>query len=244
MNINNENIENKKVSHELVPITKGAGFSFFGNIFGKGSRFIITFILTRILTLSQFGLYTLGETVIDIFSNIANLGLNRGSIKYIVAFKNDKFKIRKTIIFAIVLSLISGTLVGLLIFLFSEQIALLFKEPDLNKPLKIFAIAVPLLSLLSSVAGSTVAFKTTKYLVLGSIVFRNLTHLALIVVFYFLGLRFFGVIWAFVGSILISITVTLYYLKKLYSSIDFRQKVKNETQFEYKVFLFDFFYCD
>jgi O-antigen/teichoic acid export membrane protein len=233
--MNNKKTEQKEINQELITVTKGAGFSFFGQIFGKGSKFIITFLLTHILNINQFGLYSLGETIVNILSGASHLGLNRGVLKNIAAHKKDKAKIKGALISSIIISLLMGTIIGFLTFLFSEKISLLFKDPELNSALKLFSFSIPLLTLLSVIANSTLGFKTTKYLVLGNTIFKNLANLCFIVLFYFLSYKVIGMIWAFILSILVSTTITLYYLKKLYSKIPPFQKIK--AKFKNKVLI-------
>jgi len=234
MEKDNEEKNSQNVHNELITITKGAGFSFFGNVFGKISKFIITTLLTQILSINQFGLYSLGETILNFFSGIASLGLNRGALKHISAVKKkeDQTKIKGIIISAILFSSLAGIVSGILLYLFSGQIALFFKKPEFIQPLKIFAIGTPFLALLSVVADCTRGFKTTKYLVLGKIIFKDLIHLGIIGLFALLGFKLLGMIWAFIFSVLVSNIIILYYLKKIFIGNNSLKNIK--AKFENK----------
>jgi O-antigen/teichoic acid export membrane protein len=223
MEENKENLINK----ELITVTKGAGVSFFGNVFGKGTKFIIIILLTRILGANLFGIYTLGETIVLFFSQFASLGLNQGALKYISAFrgKGDKQRIKGTFLSASFFSFSAGAIFGILLFFYSQQISIFFDTPELSQVLKIFSIALPFLSLSLVFSSSTRAFKTMKYKVIGGIIVRDLVQLLFILLFLFLGYKILGMIWAYVFGLVAGILTLFYFFKKLFPEIIFN-KVK------------------
>jgi len=231
-----QNSKENRINNELITITKGAGFSFFGTVFSKGVKFIIVILITRILGVGLFGIYSLGLTIVNFVSKFSCFGLNQGSLKYIPVFLNqgDKKRTKGFILTAVTISLVAGVIAGFLLFFYSQEIANFFNKPKLFQTLKFFSIAIPFLTLLSVLSASTRGFKTTKYHIIGSIIVPNFVQLVFILLFYLLGYKLLGMIWAYIFALIAGCLVLFYYLRKLFPDLA-SKKIK--PKFETKKFL-------
>ena len=140
------------ISESLQKVAKGSSIVFIGSMFSLIPLFLARIIITRVWTKSDYGLYSLALAILSISMIISTLGLIQGVSRNIAYARGKKEyeKISSLISASIWFSLIAGVLIGSFLFLFSEQISLkIFHEPALITPLKIFAIAVPLTSLIN-----------------------------------------------------------------------------------------------
>jgi len=227
------NIENKEINHNLIAITKGAGFFGFGRIVGKGLNFVITLVLVRFLGISVFGLYSLGLIIFNIFSLIAKLGLDNGSLKYVSAYQSDKDKERTkgVIIQSIILPLISGLIIGIIVYVFSPQIAQIFQKEGLIPIIKIFAIGIPFSALLPVLGEINKGFKINKHQILATNVVKPLTRLGLIFLVILLGYNVLGIVWTEIIAIISGVLFLFFSIKKLFPEIALKEVIpKFETK--------------
>lgn len=209
---------NKK---ELTTIAKGAGLSIFGNFFNTGANFIVALALIRLLGVANFGLYSLGVEILGISAMFATIGLTSGSLKYVAVYKgiNDQRRLKGVILQSTFLTLFFGVLLAIIVFLFSDKIALLFKKPDLGPALQIFAIGIPFFALMSVFGPITRGFKTTKYVVLTTKIAQPLVYLFLICLVYISGSKLLGVTWAYILTIATLAVMLFFSLKKLFPGL-------------------------
>jgi len=215
------NIDKQENNRELSIIAKGAGIFTFGRIIGVGLSFITTLILVRFWGAAVFGLYSLGLIILSIFSLVAQLGLSNGSLKYIALYwgKKNKEKTKGVIIQSIIFPLAFGLIIGVVIYIFSHQIANIFQKKELIPIIQLFAIAVPFSALLPVLGGITRGFKTNKYQVLAVNIIKPITNIGLILFFIFCSYNLLGIIWAHIISIILGTLFLLYSIKKIVPGI-------------------------
>lgn len=132
----------------LEKIGKGSIVVFTGFLAGTVFQYLYKMILARFLGPESFGVFVLGIAIIQSATAIALLGLNE-SVPRFISFhqgKKELENIRRTASTGLLLTILSSLSLSLLLFLFSDTIALtVFEEPALVKPLEILAVSIPVL---------------------------------------------------------------------------------------------------
>jgi len=225
--------EEIKNQEELNLVARGAGIFTFGYIFEVIVVFITTIVLTRVLSVADFGLYSLGLVILQAGSIIALFGLNNGALKYISAYLalNDKGRVKGTIIQVMAFPLVFGIFLGIVTYLYSGLIAQFFGKPGLELVIKVFAFGIPLFSLMQSAEAVTRGFKTAKYKVLGEKIIKPSLNFVLVLILYFLGFRLLGAVWAFVIAVFFTVLFLFLGVRKVFPEISFKSIVpKFETK--------------
>ncbi|HUV42531.1 MAG TPA: flippase [Patescibacteria group bacterium] len=224
-----KNNQNPKTNHgvpitnyqELAVIAKESTISFSGNILGRGMGLIITLLLARLFGATLFGIYSLGQVIFNFSATIACFGLSYGAIRFVSTnlAKKDQARVKGALFEVSVIPLVLGTFIALILYLGAEKIALLYGKPELFRPLRLFAFGVPFFSLFQALSSATRGFKTTKYTVLGEKIITPFLNICLIILFYYFGLKIFGMIGAYIMSIIFGALFFLSSLKKLFPKI-------------------------
>lgn len=140
------------MDHHMREVLQGASVAFILKVLGTALGLLFNVLLARMLGAEGAGIYFLALTVITIAAMIGRLGLDNALIRFIAsqfALKNwgvvtDLY--RKGVRLSTTLSLVAT----IIVFLTSEQIAtIMFKEPLLVGPLRIMALGILPLSLLT-----------------------------------------------------------------------------------------------
>ena len=139
------------LDNSLLKITRGAGIAFLGSLVGLLFAFFARLLVARYGTEGEYGVFSLALAVLNIGVIVATLGLQNGasrSIGYARA-KNDSQKVQGLVSASIWLALVASLVLGIILFLTSNIIAeVIFHEPTLYFPLKIFSAAIPFLTLI------------------------------------------------------------------------------------------------
>lgn len=126
-------------------VLKGGFIIFLGSIISRLAGFFRQFIIIRMLSPDQYGLFALGIAFLNSIVAIGGLGHYIGAQRFI-AFHNARqeySQVRGTIIAAIRVILISGMSIFVLLFTFSGNVADFFNKPDFKIPLMILCSLIP-----------------------------------------------------------------------------------------------------
>jgi O-antigen/teichoic acid export membrane protein len=205
------------LEEDIKKVATGAGVTLIGHSLGRGLLFLSQIIIARFLGIEGFGLYALGFAAVKVCEIISKLGLDTGGMRFVSIYRRENpSKLKGVLISSVVISLLSGTFIGLTIYFLSGEISqYIFRKPELTEPLKLFALSIPF------VAGTTVAtslmqgFHTTKYTVLTRDFILPITNIVLIIWFHYAGLGLSGVIYAFILSNIVAFIVGISYFTKL-----------------------------
>lgn len=110
------------------------------NVFFKIISTVILFFVTPLFISKMgdelYGIWLLNFTIIGFFALVIN-GLPGGVIKFVSENNNDPNYLSKIISISLFTYLVIGLLLGSVIFIFSEQITLVFKISEVNRPISI-----------------------------------------------------------------------------------------------------------
>jgi O-antigen/teichoic acid export membrane protein len=207
------------VNQSLQKIAKGTGIVFIGTIIGMLLGFVSRIIIVRYITQSEYGIYSLALVLTSIFVTISTLGLQQGATRYIAYFrgKNEEGKVRGVIFSSIKIALVASVISSSILFLASDIISTnIFHSSELSTPLKIFSAAIPFTVLITIFTSLFIGFERVEPNVYFQNILKSVIFILFLVTVAFLGLSFFGVLYAYLASIVITcIAFAIYTMKKL-----------------------------
>jgi len=215
----------EKVNESLGKIGKGVGILFIGTIIGTIIGFLTRIFIIRNITQAEYGIYSLGFTILSIAVSVGLLGMNVGVTREISTYlKKDKSKVGKIVGSSLIISILTGLAISISIFIFAEPISIwVFNEPDFVLPLKFFSGAILLQVVLRMFISFFRGYDRTKEKVYFQDFSRPVAFIIFLGIFYFLD-RFtlINVIISYIASILFSVILLSFYTYK--SKIDWEVK--------------------
>ncbi len=139
--------EEKEISNDLGLLVKSSIIVFGGVFLSKILAYFYRITIARYYGPEVYGLFSLALMVIGFFIAFASLGFSEGLLRFIPIYRAKKqySNIAYLLKFARKTLLISGIIAGIIMFLFSDFIAVsIFNEPSLKLFLQIFAFLVPI----------------------------------------------------------------------------------------------------
>ena len=218
--IQNNPIEARAKSEDILTAAKGGGISFAGKLFEYVVRFAFGILIARVVGVEQYGLYTLAITVSLIASNMSMLGLQTGMVRFLppaIREKDDQ-AIRGIIQACVGIPALFSLLLALGLYLLADPLAsLLFHDPRMVPLLQIVSLLVPLDALASMTYVITISYKQPKFSVVTNNIISPLLKLLLAAGFLAVGLSTKGILLAQVISTAIALSVLAYYVNSLFS---------------------------
>jgi O-antigen/teichoic acid export membrane protein len=202
----------------ILSTAKGGSISFAGRMFEYTIRFIFSIVVARVIGAEQYGLYTLGLTIVPIASMLALMGLQTGVVAFLAPAIREKDDAR---IWGIVqvctgIPTLLSVVFGVILFVFAEPVAVLgFHEPRLVPLLQIVSVSIPLDAIGFIAYQIIISYKQPKFSVLANNVILPLAKLLLTVGFLALGLGVFGIVLAHVLASALGLALILYFVKSL-----------------------------
>lgn len=225
----------------LRTIAKGAGIFLIGLFASKILAYAYRIIIARTGSAEQYGLLSIGLAVFGFLVTISILGMNESVIRFVAFYKgkSDYGRAKGVIISALKITLPVSIICALLLFLFSDWVAVkFFHNSDLGILLKIIAFGLPFDVLRSIFFSSIRAFQKITYEVYGKSVAENVAKVALTFVAVYLGLGIVGAMVAYLISIFVSFALSVYFMEKKVFSV-FKNKVMaigcNKTLLSYSI---------
>jgi O-antigen/teichoic acid export membrane protein len=210
-----------KPDRNILTAAKGGGIIFAGNLFQHGSRFIIAFLMARLLGSDQLGLTNITLSAAFITASLASLGLPAAMMRYIPVFssRRDEAGLWGTLQIGIGLTALLSVFTSLGLFLLAEPIAeRLFHDSRLVPLLQIISLVISFLALSEVFAAASRGFKAMQYAVLGQNIAQPAIRLVLIVILAItVGLNAEKALVAFSLAVITAFFILLYFLGRLFS---------------------------
>src|SRR3989344_861656 len=197
-------------------MAKGAVIVFFGMLLSKALAYLYVALVAR-LGSSEYGLLSLGISIVSFISIFSLLGLNTGIIRYISYYngKQDDRRIKGTILSSLRLSLPVSLVLMILLFLYSEKISILiFHSSELIPILKLFSLTLPFMSLSDIFLGVMIGFQKINYKVLVKEVIEGVIRLVLTFAVIYLGYNLLGTAVVYLISFMMTAFLSFYLLQK------------------------------
>ncbi|MFC6614900.1 oligosaccharide flippase family protein [Halopenitus salinus] len=147
--------------------TQGS-ITFVGNVLGKALGFAFVVVATRLVTPSEYGIFTLGLSIVMFVQGFASLNIYR-SVDYFVPqfLSNSNYgQAKKTLQNVFLIGIFASVLGAGVVFLAREQIATMFNEPRIATILTFFILLIPLQTVFRTLLASFNSLKKMKYRVI------------------------------------------------------------------------------
>ena len=205
----------------LRKIAKSTIILIIGIIISKLLGLVYRVLVARTGT-EYYGLFSLGLAVLGISVTIASLGLNVGIVRYVSYYKGKQEfgNIKEIILFAIKTVFFWSIILSLIIFIFSDKIAInVFHDIRLSLVLKVISFIIPIASLREIFLSLIRAFQKTQYEIYSKNIFENIIKIILTATFIFLGFKLFGIVMAYSIALFLTFILTCYFIEKKVFSV-------------------------
>ncbi|WP_458012354.1 flippase [Candidatus Solincola sp.] len=190
------------VQGALKKVAKGSVLIFTGTILAIFFGFLRQFIVIKLLTPGDYGLFSLGMTVVGLCILLSSLGLPAGSQRYVAFYmgSGDKASVRGVITTTIKIMFISAVAFTIITIISARPLAILFKKPEMTGVILKLVPIIPLSICIEIISSFYMGFHRVEV----NVFFRNigLYLLSLISVVFALILRreLNSLLWAMVFS--------------------------------------------
>lgn len=206
------------IQQELTYIASGTALMFGGTLFSNVISLGYGVLTARVVGAKLLGIFYLGLSVVGFIGPFAILGLSNGLLRYIPLFyaKGDFQAIRRTIRWVLSFVATISTLLTFVLFLLAKIIAVnWFHQPELTVVLVLLAITAPLGCIGSICLCSVQALHQIKYRVYVECFITPAFRLIVVGGLFLLGWRLMAVVTAHLASVILSLGMAGYYLRKV-----------------------------
>lgn len=203
-------------ARNLKRVLKGAAWFSMGDLLSRALQFILTITVIRTLAPEQYGLLSLGFTVVGMATLLAALGFPTGIPRFIARSRDDRSSrgVVHVTLGALAASIVSATFLCGLMWMSTQPIARSLNKPELYWVLGVLVLSIP----------ANVAIRTLTAIFRGMEIARakiwfedfgtNAVKLALLAAIIGLGMGFSELVWIYViGPWVVCIVYGGYVLK-------------------------------
>ncbi|RJQ42369.1 MAG: flippase [Gaiellales bacterium] len=208
-------------SDKLTSMATGAGINFAGTFLRALLGFGFSFMISRVLTLSDLGLFTLGSTIVIVLYYFCVMGTDSGLWRYVSAYraKGDIARANGAIAGALYLALPLSLVMTVALLVAAGPVATgIFKEPDFTGALRAFALTIPLLVAARIFNAATQGFQQMRYSA-----YREMSEQGLRLLFtallFIAGFRLGGALAANLAAVLVITVMSFMFLERVAPSV-------------------------
>lgn len=209
----------------LGKIAKGAVITFAGMLAFIFFEFITRVIIARYSTQSEYGAFCIGFALLNVFVMLSCLGLQGGATRCIAYFRGrgEREKVAGVVYSSLQLSIAAGIFFFVFIFTFSD-ILMEVLHLEQSMVLKLFAIAIPFLTIIEILSYIFIGFDRVEEKVCFRDILLSLSKVSFIVLAVILGFGFLGMIYAYLLSIMVVAAMFAGYASKKLSIGKLKEK--------------------
>lgn len=180
-------------------------------------HFLLRVVLGRELGASGLGLYTLVFTIYMFGMQFAAFGIGAALTKYVAEHNENAKKIREFVSSGLIGSFSSGLIMGVLLYLVSNVIAInIFHSPEMAHLLKMTAVCFPFIALQKTALGTLNGLRKMNYFALVNII-QNVSVFALSIILVILfKMNVTGAVLGFVAPTIFVSLFSLYFIKDFF----------------------------
>ena len=160
----------------------------------------------------------LAYTIISLADVLSRFGLDNAAVRYVSLYhgEGNRDGVASAVRFTLFAGLFTGVVVGAGLYFSADKFfAEFFAQDGLGQVLRLLAVSVPFLSVMTVALASTQGLKEMKYTAWCKNIFHPVANLCLVLLFYAFGSKLVGVASAWLLSTFISVVLSLYYLQKV-----------------------------
>jgi O-antigen/teichoic acid export membrane protein len=203
--------------HYLSKVTREAGYAFTGKVFGLLFGFVSQAIIARLLGADLLGVFVLAWTVVVGVTILTTLGFEFSLVRFVSKYASSgkKGEARSVFLLGARLTLAMSVVGTLAIIFFREQLAVgAFNEPRLSQALIWISLAVLPFSFMKTMSGALRGLKDVKGVTIAFEGSHRVLKFVLFLVFFYLGHRLLGIVFAQVFATLVSAVLLVYFLRR------------------------------
>jgi len=215
--------DSERVERDILAAAKGGGAAFGGRLYVWATRFVIAFILARVLGAEGYGLYTLAFTFATLISAFAALGLDSAIVRYaaVYAGRSDGPRIRGTLEIGVVVPVAIALALSVALFALAEPIAVsVLRQPEFARVAWAVALLVPLMVINAQLAASLQGLRRIHLAVLAEQIGQPTSRLMFIGLLTLVGLTAETALVAAVLATLVATAVLLVQLRRSLGAVD------------------------
>ncbi len=220
-------INQEKLDYSLKLIVKSSLFVFIGILLSKILTYVYRILISKFGP-EVYGLFSLSIIVLLWFGVFFSFGLYEGILRFISFYrgKNEINKIRYVFRTSTVFLFISGIISGILLYLFSNFIAVnILHSPNLQIFLQIISLSIPFYTLSFGLLSVIQAYERVKAHSIISDILRNLINVVTLAIFIFLGFKTNSIILSYLLGIVALFFVSYFYCRRTIPEIFTKPKI-------------------
>ncbi|MBI5870720.1 MAG: oligosaccharide flippase family protein [Actinobacteria bacterium] len=206
-------------SDYLPRVASGAVINFSGIIGRMILVYGYTFLLARMLSVSELGEYFLMFTIINLLGLAALVGLDTGVVRYVALYAGEGRMglARKTLQAGLMFGLPVSLLFTAVLFVNAQFVSDHFFEnsADAVNGIRIFSLAIPLLVAARLFNATTQGMHQMKYQVLSRDICEQIAKIGLSFFVLIMGAGLLGVVWANVIAISAAVVLAFFFAMKV-----------------------------
>lgn len=193
-------------------------WSFLSIATSSLAHLLLRIALGKELGPSGLGTYTLVFTIYILGTEFAAFGYGSALTNYIAKYKNDTSKSKEYISSGVIGSIVSGSIIGIILYSFSEFISIsFFHTPEMVALLRITAVCFPFIAIQKVTLGTLNGFQKMNHFAMINILQNTLVFLISIFFVFFLKMGVTGAVIGFAVPTVMIGFMALLYLRKLFS---------------------------
>lgn len=201
----------------LTKTMRDVQWAFIGLAISSLVHFLLRVVLGRELGASGLGLYTLVFTIYMFGMQFAAFGIGAALTKYVAEHNENAKKIREFVSSGLIGSFSSGLIMGVLMYLSSNVIAInIFHSPEMVHLLKMTAVCFPFIALQKTALGTLNGLRKMNYFALVNVI-QNVSVFALsIILVISFEMNVTGAVLGFVAPTIFVSLFSLYFIKDFF----------------------------
>lgn len=205
---------NREGQSSLASVTHGASIFFLGRLLSHALKFILSFLLTRGLGVSLYGIYTYGTTILSFAIILARMGGGKAVLRFVPAYEDQSSYRNRLVGLAYLTALAGSTIIGIAIFILAPTISsVTLDTPLLVDVLRILALILPFNTVIKLTNAVFRGTEQLKYQVLISDILHPIIQVGVVGIALFLGYSLLGIVsaLALTAVLICIIAMTLLY---------------------------------
>lgn len=235
--------QQETINESLQKIAEGSSITFVGLILSMLPLLIIRLIIVRKWTESDYGVFSLAFSILTICWTLSTLGLHHGLIRNI-AYARGRGEYEKIPVYistSFWFSFIASAIIGLLLFIFSENISKnIFHDTTLVVPLQVVSFIIPFTTLINVIVVIYRGFDQVKPTVYFQQILINTLFPTFLIIMIIFDQSFINVFYALAISTIITFILLVYYSIKKIQTLEIFSIKSLKSPFSKELILFSF----
>lgn len=211
----------------LAEISRGASLHFIGRIVGTVLAFTVTFVLTRALGSTLYGVFAYAKSILTFSYILSRFGTEETIQRLLPKYFDSPMKQNWLVAVSFGTVTLLSLIVGAFLFTLSPIITqYTLKTPSLTRVLRVFSIIIPFVTIINLTTSVFRAKKKLEYQILISNISEPGLKLTLTLIAIYLGLSLIGVV---ASVIIATILIAFLSLSLMYSKTNVRPNGNRES---------------